>query len=86
VDLVGAYEDRNLAIADAPAADVLRELMRSNGLSQNKLAEQVGIVQPTISAVLNGRRSFTRNQVIKLAEFFNVDPAEFLSGRKIGNN
>jgi HTH-type transcriptional regulator/antitoxin HigA len=63
---------------DASEADVLRELMRSNGLSQPKLAKTAGIAQSTISAVLNGGRSLTKGQVVKLAKVFGVSPAVFL--------
>jgi plasmid maintenance system antidote protein VapI len=59
----------------------LRELMRANGLSQNDLAKKVGIVQSTISAVLNGSRKLTKGQVIRLAEYFNVAPSAFLPNR-----
>jgi antitoxin component HigA of HigAB toxin-antitoxin module len=77
-DLVEAYEDRHFPIADASAIDVLRELMRSNGLNQTDLAKKVGIAQSTISAVLSGSRRLTMTQVIKLATFFNIAPAAFL--------
>ena len=67
-------------IPDASEADVLRLLMESNGLSQMALARKVGISQSTISAVLHGTRSLTRDQVITLARFFNVGPGAFLPG------
>jgi HTH-type transcriptional regulator/antitoxin HigA len=77
-DLIEIYEDEHEPIPDASEADVLRELMRSNRLSQQKLAGQVKIPQSTLSAVLNGTRSLTKNQVITLARFFHVSPAAFL--------
>jgi HTH-type transcriptional regulator/antitoxin HigA len=77
-DLVETYEDEHDPIPDASEADVLRELMRSHGLSQAKLAKQVRIPQSTISTVLNGTRSLTKAQVVKLAKFFHVSPAAFL--------
>src|SRR5438105_5891849 len=77
-DLVETYEDKHVLIPDASEADVLRELMRSNGLSQLKLAKEVRISQSTLSAVLNGNRSLTKEQVVKIAEFFHVSPAAFL--------
>jgi HTH-type transcriptional regulator/antitoxin HigA len=83
-DLVESYEDRHFPISDASEVDILRELMRSNGLSQTDLAREVGIVQSTISNVLNGSRKLTKNQVIKLAEFFGVDPSVFLPNRSAG--
>jgi HTH-type transcriptional regulator/antitoxin HigA len=77
-DLVEAYEDVYEPIADASEADVLRELMRSNGLSQQKLAMAVGISQSTISAVLSGSRSLTKDQVVSLAKYFQISPTAFL--------
>src|ERR1700680_847079 len=47
-DLVEAYEDEHVLIPDASEADVLGELMRSNGLSQARLAKAVKISQSTL--------------------------------------
>jgi HTH-type transcriptional regulator / antitoxin HigA len=77
-DLVETYEDEHEPIPDASEADVLRELMRSNGLSQSRLARAVGISQSTLSAVLGGTRSLTKGHVVTLARFFHVSPAAFL--------
>lgn len=77
-DLVEAYEDDHFEVSEASEAGVLGELMRVNGLSQNKLAAAVGIAQSTISAVLNGSRSLTKSQVVKLADHFGVSPTAFL--------
>jgi HTH-type transcriptional regulator / antitoxin HigA len=76
--LVEAYEDEHEPFPDASEADVLRELMSSNRLTQATLAKQVGIAQSTISAVLTGARSLTKEHVIKLANFFHVAPAAFM--------
>jgi HTH-type transcriptional regulator/antitoxin HigA len=77
-DLFEAYEERAEDIPDAPEAEVLRELIRSSGLTQPKLASKVGIAQSTISAVVNGARSLTKKQILKLSAFFNVSPTAFL--------
>src|SRR5262245_2387560 len=66
-DLVEAFEDEHESFADVSEAEVLRELMRANSLSQPRLAKAVGISQSTISAVLNGTRSLTKDHVITLA-------------------
>jgi HTH-type transcriptional regulator/antitoxin HigA len=78
-DLVELYENEHEPIAEVSEADVLRELLRSNGLSQLKHAKKIGIAQSTLSAVLNRNRSLTRNQIVSLARFFHVSPAAFLS-------
>ncbi len=77
-DLIAAYEDAHVPIADVSESDVLRELMRANGLSQTGLAKSVGIAQSTVSAVLGGARSLTKGQVLKLAKHFAVAPTAFL--------
>jgi HTH-type transcriptional regulator/antitoxin HigA len=77
-DLIEAYEEKHVVLPDASVADVLRELMRSNGLSLAKLAKSAGITQSTLSNVLKGSRSLSKEQVVKLAKFFNVSPAAFL--------
>ncbi len=78
-DLVETYEAKHVTIPDAPEADVLRELIRASGLTQPNLAKKVGIAQSTISSVLNGSRSLTKEQVATLAKFFHVSPAVFFS-------
>ena len=77
-DLVRAYEDEHVAIPEVSEVDVLRELMRSNGLTQSELARRSRTSQSTISAVLTGARSLTKGQVIKLGRSFGVSPAAFL--------
>jgi HTH-type transcriptional regulator/antitoxin HigA len=77
-DLVETYEAAHAAFPDVSGSDVLRELMRANGLSQNRLAKAVGISQSTISAVLNGRRTLTMDHIIALAGHFGVRPSAFL--------
>jgi HTH-type transcriptional regulator / antitoxin HigA len=77
-DLVEAYEDDHEPIPDASEADVLRALLDASRLSQQKLAEAAGVSQSTISAVLNGNRSLTKQQLIAFSKFFQVSPAAFL--------
>jgi HTH-type transcriptional regulator/antitoxin HigA len=77
-DLVENYEDEHVIIPDASEAEVLGELIRANGLSQLDLAKKVGISQSTISAVLKGTRSLTKDHIIALARFFRISPAAFL--------
>lgn len=78
-DLIETYEDKAHPIPDAPEADVLRLLIESNGLTQTELAGVVGISVSTISQVLAGNRSLTKNQVVALARHFGISPAAFLA-------
>jgi plasmid maintenance system antidote protein VapI len=62
----------------ASEGDVLRVLMAANGVSQSKLAKEVGVSPSTISSVLSGARSLTKDQVVKLARFFHVSTSVFM--------
>jgi HTH-type transcriptional regulator/antitoxin HigA len=75
---VGIYEDEHVVIPEASEADVLRELMSANRLSQSQLAREVKISQSTISAVLAGTRTFTKDQVVRVAARFGVPATVFL--------
>jgi HTH-type transcriptional regulator/antitoxin HigA len=77
-DLVEAYERDHHSMPDVSEADILRELMRSNGLTQSRLAKHVAISQSTLSAVLSGARTLTKEQVLRLARSFRVSPSAFL--------
>jgi HTH-type transcriptional regulator/antitoxin HigA len=78
-DFIENYEKENEPASGSPPEDVLRELINSSKLSQHQLSKTVGIAQSTISAVLNGSRKLTTNQIMKLARHFNVSPVVFLS-------
>jgi len=77
-DLVEAYEDRHEPRMRVPGVDVLRELMRSNSLTQQQLSKKVGISQSTISAILNGSREMTVEHMKLLGAPFNLSPAVFM--------
>ena len=77
-DLVASFEDEHTPIPDASESDVLRELWRSSGHTQIKLAKLVGISQSTLSSLLSGDREMTKGHMVALGRFFNVSPAVFL--------
>src|SRR4051794_35604637 len=77
-DLIEHYEEGLEPPPDVSTEEVLRELMREHGLTQEALEAAVGIQQSTISAVHNGKRSLTVEQMVALGEHFAVDPSVFL--------
>lgn len=72
-DLVAAYEDEHYRIQPASDAEMLRHLMESRGISQAELQRSTKIPQSTISEILSGKKSFSRQLIRTLADFFNVD-------------
>ncbi len=60
-------------------ADNLKDLMGK--MTVTELAEKVKIPQPTLSRYLSCQRQITLNNLVVLADYFNVD-IDILIGRK----
>lgn len=76
--LIEVYESRRWPVPDASPVDVLRFLLDHNGLSQRDIAAELGS-ETTVSLVLAGKRSLTRDHIAKLSARFHVSPAVFFS-------
>lgn len=72
-DLVAAYEDAHYPIEPAADADLLRHLMEAKGITQAELHRDTGLAKSSISEVLAGKKSFSRQMIRKLADYFKVD-------------
>jgi HTH-type transcriptional regulator / antitoxin HigA len=72
-DLVAAYEDRHYAIEPASDAELLLHLMEAKGITQIQLSQDARIAKSSISEVLSGKKSFSRQMIRKLADYFKVD-------------
>jgi HTH-type transcriptional regulator / antitoxin HigA len=74
--IIENYESEHYKWEDASGVDVLKYLMEEHSLNQNDLSE-IGS-QGVVSEVLNGKRQLNVNQIKKLSERFNVNPAVFI--------
>jgi HTH-type transcriptional regulator/antitoxin HigA len=72
-DLVASYEDAHYPIEPASDADMLRHLMEAKGVTQAELHRDTGLAKSSISEVLAGRKTFSRQMVRKLADYFKID-------------
>jgi HTH-type transcriptional regulator / antitoxin HigA len=77
-DHIMDYEEKNYAVPDAPPHRVLSFLLEQKNLSQQEVANEVGMYQSNLSQVLKGERKLTTEQVKKLAEYFEIEPAVLL--------
>jgi HTH-type transcriptional regulator/antitoxin HigA len=80
-DLVERYEDKHHRIptADLTDAEMLEHLLEAKGVTQAEVARATGIRESRISEVRSGKRQLTRAQISKLAAYFHVSPAVFLT-------
>jgi HTH-type transcriptional regulator/antitoxin HigA len=81
-DLVEAYEEEAIPMRPVGDAELLRFLIEQKGVTQAKVASGAGIAESTISEVLAGKRKLNRTQISKLARYFHVEPAVFLSSAR----
>ena len=76
-DIVSAYEKRYINIGQTESKEVLRYLLDMKNLNQSDLFSV--IPQSNLSAILSGKRQISKTVAGKLAIYFNVNPALFLS-------
>jgi HTH-type transcriptional regulator / antitoxin HigA len=72
-DLVASYEDEHFPIEPASDADMLRHLLDAKGISQADLHRETGVSKSSISEVLSGRKTLSRQMIRRFAEYFGVD-------------
>lgn len=61
-------------------AERVTDLREALNITQGKLAAEIGLDKSTMSRIENGTRKVSSDEVISLANFFNV-PADYLLGR-----
>jgi HTH-type transcriptional regulator/antitoxin HigA len=57
--------------------DLLKHLMEQRAMTVNDLGKIVG-GQPAASLILQGKRSISKSQIRRLADFFSLSPAAFM--------
>lgn len=57
----------------------IAELLKDRRLKQKELAEAVGLDEPQISKIINGKSGTTPANIVHIAKFLLVPPVELLS-------
>lgn len=76
--LIETYDEAHYQIPDAAPHEVIQLLMRERGLRNKDLEPALGSRGVT-SEVISGKRKPSKAQIKKLAGFFGVTPAVFMS-------
>jgi HTH-type transcriptional regulator / antitoxin HigA len=80
--LVHEYEERHVLIPDLHGVELLKALIEELDLKQKDLVP-IFKTESIVSAVLSGQRRFTVEHIEKLAVFFHVSPALFLTSETL---
>lgn len=78
-DIVEKYEAEHDPMPPVSDAEMLRHLIDARGTTQARVAEETGIAESTISAILAGKRGLNRRHIEILARYFKVKPGVFIS-------
>lgn len=81
VKLIEDYEEKQFSLEDwrdRTPAEILQHLLESSGTKQADLVGVVSSSKGLISAIVNGKRSISKEQAKKLGEYFNVSPSLFI--------
>lgn len=76
--LIETYDEEHYQIPDAAPHEVIQLLMQERGLRNKDLESALGSRGVT-SEVISGKRKPSRTQIKRLAEFFGIAPAVFIS-------
>jgi transcriptional regulator with XRE-family HTH domain len=60
----------------------IKKYREAAGLNQQKLAELLGVLRPTISQIENGERKLTAGELIKVSKIFNISTEILLDPTK----
>ena len=74
--LIERYETNRYPVPEADPLDILRFLLRQNGLRQRDIATELGS-ESTVSLVLSGKRQLNRDHIARLSRRFHVSPSVF---------
>ncbi len=61
-----------------PGEILMEEFLRPMGLSQNRLANDLGVPPRRINEVVLGKRRITADTALRLAHYFNMSPQFWL--------
>jgi antitoxin component HigA of HigAB toxin-antitoxin module len=79
--LVADYE-RNASLqidtSKITASEIVRHLLDERHKSVNALARELRISQSSLSDMLNGRRDWSKSAIVRIADYFGLQPALFL--------
>lgn len=72
----GKALEESLILQETEFYERVQSLMEKNGLSQNDLANRMGVTQPAVSNLLKRQGRPQRRTIVRVAEALNVSPSD----------
>jgi HTH-type transcriptional regulator/antitoxin HigA len=77
--LVADYESNNFSEPHVSSGEMLAHLIEARGVSKADVARATGISPATITSAVNDQRGISKQNAVRLAEYFHVSSAVFLA-------
>jgi len=61
-----------------PGEILMEEFLKPMGLSQNKIAKDIGVPPRRINEIVHGKRRITADTALRLSRYFNMTPQFWL--------
>jgi len=81
VSLIADYErsaNLRLNTSKVTAREIVLHLLAERDMSVNGLSKELEISQSSLSDMLNGRRDWSKSAIIRISNYFGLQPAIFL--------
>lgn len=78
-----AASEKELLAEEKAFANRVRKTMKARGITQEQLAERIGVSQPAISNILNRKSRPQRKTISRIAEALEVTPEQLWPGSNI---
>ena len=62
-----------------PGEILLEEFLKPMGITQYRLAKEIGVPQRRIGEIVAGKRAITADTALRLARFFGTDPQSWMN-------
>jgi predicted XRE-type DNA-binding protein len=79
--LIADYErsaNMRLDTSKVTAVQIVRHLLAEREMSVNTLAKQLDISQSSLSDMINSKRDWSKQAIIRISDFFGLQPILFL--------
>lgn len=75
--LIEKWDEEHIIIKDLDPVELLKSIMKDNGLNAKQLTQILSLSKGTISKILNYQAGFSKDTIRKLSSYFKINQEAF---------
>ncbi len=83
--LIEKWDSENLPVLNADPIELIKALMKQNGLKSKDLVEILGVNKSTVSRILNYRKGLSKKSIRILSNYFSINQEALNQPYKLKN-